>query len=100
MEIRLSESIWLDENGVCTIEHLAQVSGLSLDELHGLVESGVIEPTDPSAQPPSFYLQAITTAQTARRLRDDFELERGGLALALTLLKRIRALEDELQRRG
>lgn len=34
----------------------------------------------------------------ARRLRDDFELDRAGLALALRLMQRIDALEQEIVR--
>jgi len=99
MDIHLSKSVWLSESGACTIEHLAEVSGLSVDEFHDLVESGVIEPVDALARPPSFFLRHVVTAKTARRLRDDFELDRHGLALALTLLERIRLLEDELRSR-
>jgi chaperone modulatory protein CbpM len=99
MELQLTESIWMDESGVCGIEHLAELSGLSQDELRDLVENGVIEPADAGAKPPVFFLRTIVTAKTARRLRDDFELDRHGLALALTLLKRIQALEEKLQSR-
>lgn len=100
MNIVVSESIWLNEAGVCSIEHLSELSGLSLDELRDLVESGVIEPVDESAEPASFYLRYVVTAKTARRLRDDFELDRHGVAVALMLLERIEALEKELRARG
>lgn len=97
MDIHLSESIWLNDTGECSIEHLAEVSGLSLEELYDLVDSSVIEPVDAAARPASFSLQYVVTARTARRLRDDFELDRHGLTLALTLLKRIEVLEAELR---
>jgi len=99
MNIVVSESIRLDESGECSIEHLAELSGLSLDELSDLVESGVIEPVDESAKPASFYLRHVVTAKIARRLRDDFELDRHGVAIALTLLDRIENLERELRAR-
>jgi chaperone modulatory protein CbpM len=99
MNIVVSESIRLDESGVCSIEHLAELSGLSLAELHDLVESGVIEPVQESAEPFLFYLRYVVTAKTARRLRDDFELDRRGVAVALTLLDRIERLEQELRNR-
>jgi chaperone modulatory protein CbpM len=97
MSIVVLESIRLDESGVCAIEHLAELSGLSLEELHDLVESGVIEPVDEVARPLSFYLRYVTTAKTARRLRDDFELDRRGVAVALSLLERIEELEQRLR---
>jgi chaperone modulatory protein CbpM len=37
-------------------------------------------------------------ARTARRLRDDFELNPNGLALAMRLLATVEALECELDR--
>ena len=40
----------------------------------------------------------ITVARTACRLRDDFELDTRGLAVALRLLERVRALEEEIAR--
>jgi len=99
MSIVVLESIRLDESGVCTIEHLAELSGLALEDLRDLVESGVIEPVDEFAEPLSFYLRYVVTAKTARRLRDDFELDRHGVAVALTLLKRIENLEQQLRTR-
>jgi chaperone modulatory protein CbpM len=97
MNIQVADSIWLNDNGVCSSEQLAEVSGLSIDEVNDLIDSGVIAPVDPNARPPSFRLHYIVTVNTARRLRDDFELDRHGVALALTLLQRIDELENALQ---
>ena len=41
---------------------------------------------------------ALPVARLARRLRDDFELDRAGLALALRLMQRIDTLEQEVER--
>lgn len=97
MKIQITDTIWLNESGTCSIEHLAEVSGLSLAEVHDLVERGVIAPVDERARPPSFHLQCIVAVKTARRLRDDFELDPNGTALALALLRRIHELEAKLQ---
>ena len=91
------EAVWLHGNEVCHIEHLVEVSGLTIDEINHLIESEVITPTDEMIQPYSFALQTILTVKTARRLRDDFELDRNGLSIALTLLQRIDGLEKELE---
>jgi chaperone modulatory protein CbpM len=40
----------------------------------------------------------LPVARLARRLRDDFELDRAGLALALRLMQRIDSLEQEVER--
>jgi chaperone modulatory protein CbpM len=97
MIVHVTDSIWLDDSDVCTVEQLAEVSGLSIEEIDDLIENGVITPVDDSAQPKSFRLHYMVTARTARRLRDDFELDRHGVALALTLLGQIDDLETELQ---
>jgi chaperone modulatory protein CbpM len=97
MIIQVTDSVWLDDSDVCTVEQLAEVSGLSIDEIDDLIANGVIAPVDNNAQPMSFPLHYMVTARTARRLRDDFELDRHGVALALTLLGQIDELESELQ---
>jgi chaperone modulatory protein CbpM len=97
MTVQLTDSIWLDNNDVCTVQQLAEVSGLSLEEINDLIENGVITPVDDKAEPRSFRMHYMVTARTARRLRDDFELDRHGVALALTLLNQIDDLEAELQ---
>lgn len=96
MTVQRSETIWLNDTELCRIDHLAEVSGLSVEEIEDLVETGVIVPDNPRAQPQYFQLRYVVTVNTARRLRDDFQLDRHGLALALRLLRRIEELETEL----
>ena len=96
MSMQVTHAVWLNDKTVCSIEHLVDVSGLSLEEIRNLVEDGVITPADESNPATSFHLVHVLTARQARRLRDDFELDRNGLALALTLLRRIECLEQAL----
>lgn len=42
-------------------------------------------------------VSTVLTVISARHLRDDFKLERHGITLALTLLRRIGELEKELR---
>jgi chaperone modulatory protein CbpM len=98
MNIHISETIWLNESEVCTIEHLAEVSGLSSVELRELIESGVITPVNQDPEHYVFQLDYIVIARKARRLRDDFELNTQGVAVALNLLRRIHELEIELDK--
>ncbi len=86
----------LDDASLYSSAELANVSGLSSDEIMLLVDSGVLVPVDAVASTLVFQLHYLVVANTARRLRDDFELEGHGLALALTLLRRIREAETEL----
>ena len=91
-----SESVWLNDAHVCRIEHLAEASGLSIGEIEDLVEHGVIVPVADNVLPYDFQLRDIVTARMARRVRDDFELDRNGVSLSLRLLQRIAELENEL----
>ncbi|MDB5728451.1 MAG: hypothetical protein JWR25_2135 [Noviherbaspirillum sp.] len=96
MKVNVTEWIWLNDQEDCTVQYLGEVSGLTPEELEDLIDNGVITPVDDKAQPKSFRLQHVVTANLARRLRDDFELDRHGVALALTLIKKIEELEAEL----
>jgi chaperone modulatory protein CbpM len=96
MMINVTEWVWLDDQGVCSAQYLGEASGLSEEEIQDLIENGVIEPVDDNAQPGLFQLRHVVTANMARRLRDDFELDRHGVALALALMRRIEELEAEL----
>jgi chaperone modulatory protein CbpM len=96
MNLQTSESIWLNETGVCRIEHLVEVSGLSAAEIEDLIHTGVLVPTDAESETLFFELRYVVTVKAARRLRDDFQLDTNGVALALTLLQKIDALEQQL----
>jgi chaperone modulatory protein CbpM len=98
MTVHITESIWLNASDICSLEHLEQVSGLSHDNLLDLVDAGVIEPSNQDPENYFFPVSCIVVARTARRLRDDFELDPQGLALAVNLLRRIDTLEAELRR--
>ena len=96
MSMQVTHAVWLNETAVCSIDHLVEVSGLSLDDISNLVEDGVMAPADASNPGAGFHSVHVLTVRKARRLRDDFELDRNGLTLALTLLRRIDSLEQAL----
>lgn len=96
MSMQVTRAVWLNETAICSIDHLVEVSGLSFEEIRNLVDDGLIEPVDAANSASVFHLVHVLTARQARRLRDDFELDRNGLALALTLLRRIDTLEKAL----
>jgi chaperone modulatory protein CbpM len=98
MESTVLEAVWLNETGSCTLVHLAEVSGLNSAELQSLVDSGALAPLPQPDDSLEFTAAAMLVARTARRLRDDFELNATGLALAMRLLERVDALERELER--
>ena len=96
MRIELTEVIWLHEHHALSVNELVELSGLSESEINELVDYGAITPMDTSAAQRTFEAQCIVAARTARRLRDDFDLNIHGVALALTLLDRVRDLETQL----
>lgn len=98
MTVHITESVWLNASDICSFEHLAQVSGLAPDTLLDLIDAGVLEPSNQDPANYFFPVSCIVVARTARRLRDDFELDAQGLALAVNLMHRIDTLEAELHR--
>lgn len=92
----VEEAVWLNDIALCSLDELEEFSGLSHEELADLMAVGAIEPDHDAAPAYVFRAQTIVLARTARRLRDDFELDMHGVAMALNLLKKIHALEARL----
>jgi chaperone modulatory protein CbpM len=77
-------------------EELLAASGLAREELAELVEFGVFE-TAQGAGGWSFRARVVHQARRAVKLRQTFGLNAPGMALALTYLERIEALEQRLK---
>jgi chaperone modulatory protein CbpM len=92
-----SDALWPDEQQTMPLRALAELSGLSEDELRQLVDCGALAPYSEGPGQYMFSAVSITVARTARRLRDDFELEPHGVAVLLAYLDRIRELEAQLR---
>ena len=95
--MRIQQARWLHEHYEFSLEELCELSGLSEAEVRDLVDFGVLAPTDPKAQRWTFSADRLVVARSASRLRKDFDLDPHGLALAVTLLERVRDLEAELR---
>ncbi len=94
----MSEEILLamDDEELIQLDELLAVSGLVREDVIELVEFGVFQPSG-SAPAWSFQARTIIQARRAARLRDDFGLNPAGMALALTYLERMEALESRLR---
>jgi chaperone modulatory protein CbpM len=95
--MKFEQESWLNERYELSLAQLCELSGLSEAELRGLVDCGAIAPADPLAREWTFSSDRLVVARSAHRLRRDFELDLQGLALAVTLLERVRDLEGQLR---
>jgi len=97
MTVRITEAVWLNASDICSLEHIVEVSGLGHEDVLDLIATGVLRPSNDDPSNYFFHTDCVVLARKARRLRDDFELDSHGLALAMRLLDRIDGLEAELQ---
>ena len=95
--MKTGRAIWLHERLELALEELCELSGLSEAELRELVDYGVLAPIDPDAQRWAFGADRLVVARSARRLRQDFDLDPHAVALVVALLERVRDLEEELR---
>lgn len=99
MVIEHSETIWLDEQYKVTLDELVELSGLPIQELNVLVESGALIPNNLDANSNEvwhFNCNCIEIIRTLSRLKDAFELEQNSLGLLMVFLERIQKLEYKL----
>jgi len=95
--MKIEQESWLHERCEVSLSQLCELSGLSETELRGLVDCGAIAPADPLAREWIFSAERLVVARSAHRLRRDFDLDFQGLALAVTLLERVRDLQEEVR---
>jgi len=95
--VKIEQAMWLHERHELALEELCELSGLSETELRELVDYGVLAPVDSEARHWSFRADRPALPRRARRLRRAFDLDPHGVALVVTLLERVRDLEDELR---
>ena len=96
MKTEPTELIWLDEQHEVSLDELVELSGLSLQELQLLVESGALVPNNLTSNTWQFSSHCIVSIRKLSRLKQDFELEQNALGLMLVFLERIRVLEFKL----
>jgi len=88
------EGVWLETHELVSISELVAHSGFSEGEVRELVDYGALEPVD--AVQWTFKAECVLVLRRASRLKGDLELDTPALALTLSLLEQIHALEGEL----
>jgi len=83
---------FLDATVYFAVHEVVRMTGLTEHEVAELCERGLL-PADPGGRLPA---QVISAGRRAARLRDAFELDVAGMALAVSLLSRIEELEARL----
>jgi chaperone modulatory protein CbpM len=97
MQIEQTEGLWLHERYEFSLAELADLSGVSEADLREWVDEGVLQPLDPQSPQWSFSAERLVTVRMACRIRKDFDLEPDGVALVVSLLDRVHALEAEIR---
>jgi chaperone modulatory protein CbpM len=90
--------VWLDATAQLTTVQLAECAGVTETTVRELVEYGALEPLSQRAGDAVFSAQCAVSVRRAARLCTDLELETPALALVVSFLDRIEALESELRR--
>ena len=88
---------WLSERHTVTVVELSQASGVSEELVRELVELGALSPADPLATEWLFSGECVAHVRAAARLAGDLELDTQTLALVLSFIERIEALEKEIR---
>ena len=101
MTIEHTEVLWLESRSDYSIDELMQMSGLpraSIEELLdcGALPEGAATTIVQRQASVCFTSESVTLARAANRLRRHFELDDNALAVAVTLLRRVRELETRL----
>ena len=96
MEAEHAEAQWLTEECEFSLTELVELSGSSDEELRELVEYGALTPVNPDSPQWVFPGKCLLTVRAACRLRVSFDLGPHGVALVISLLDRIRDLEDQI----
>jgi chaperone modulatory protein CbpM len=91
-----TEVVWFEARTGYSCDELVDLSGLPREALDALVAAGVLDVDASARAPAQFSTEQVTLARAARRLREHFELDDNGLAVALALLRRVRGLEARL----
>lgn len=89
----------VEESVSFTLASLCQASGADVEQVHALVNEGLLQPTGHGPDAWEFGGDALLQTRRALRLARDLELSMPGVALVMDLLAEIERLQSRLRRR-
>ena len=100
--IERTERVWIEQKTVYTTDELAHLSGLPRPVVEDLIGCGALPATGADAADGAVVVETecVVLARAAVRLREHFELDASGLAVAVSLLRRVRLLEARIATLG
>ena len=97
MTIERTQVVWLEQRADYSMHEAGELSGLPRTLLERLIDCGAL-PASEAVSTVCLSSEGVVLARAAGRLRQHFELDDEGLAVAVSLLRRVRVLEAELSR--
>lgn len=96
MTVERTQVLWIEQRADYSVHEVGELSGLPHALLEQLVACGALPAS--GGQAAHLSSEGVVLARAAGRLRRHFELDDDGLAVAVSLLRRVRVLEAELSR--
>lgn len=93
-----TEAVVVEEHVSFTLISLCQASGADPEQVHALVNEGLLQPAGQGPSHWSFGGDALPRTRRALRLARDLELSVSGVALVMDLLAEIERLRSRLRR--
>jgi chaperone modulatory protein CbpM len=97
VNIVVEQALTMDEQGTISYSELVAATGVPEDSVRELVRYGALAPLDAAAPTWEFNARALVVVRKVQRLRNEFELDTHAVAVVLSYLERIEALEGELR---
>lgn len=96
-DARTPLGIVVEEQIVFTLSALCRASGAQAEQVHALIDEGLLQPTGQRPEDWQFSGSALRNTRTALRLARDLELDPSGVVLVMELLGEIERLRAQLR---
>lgn len=94
-----TEAVVVEQQVAFTLPALCRASGAQPEQVHALVDEGLLQPLGQGPDDWQFVGDALPKTRRALRLVRDLELSPAGVALVMDLLAEIDALRSRLENR-